>query len=233
MGHDEVVIEAADPANEYESPGQASFADPRAAGRFFVRLVHDWIVATPPPARVLELNCAEGVITEALVRAGYEVLAIEQDPRMVEAATDRIARAGLAADIRLDDATTFEPDEDVDVVLATMRSFFSAMEDAPLAIKRLSVHARAKVIVDLNPRTHPLEDGLHVMRNAGLEHVAWKPVTVPRSRKLNPVGRTALGVATAIPPTRDLLLRRKLRVVIGGAVPGHAPTTASELPGPR
>lgn len=67
-----------------------------------------------PPARVLDLGCGAGRTTGDLARRGYEVVAIDLAPRLLEAARVRYP----ALDFRVMDATalTFE-DESFDALL--------------------------------------------------------------------------------------------------------------------
>jgi SAM-dependent methyltransferase len=202
------------------------YADPAAVAAFFVELVRVWGPVPPPRARILEVSCADGFMTEALVRAGYHLTGIDIAPKMVQAAMDRLDRAGLEADLRVADVRTFEPDKRWDVILAPMWTFFAYVDDPGPVIARLAeaLVPGGKLFVDRNPRTHPLDDGLTALSHAGLKEVAWRPVPVPLRKKLGPLGRAGLRAALAVPPVRDAILSRRLNVVLMGRVPDRPPT---------
>jgi hypothetical protein len=97
-----------------------------------------------------------------------------------------------------------------------MWTFFQYVAEPVPVLARLSKAADAKVIVDLNPRAHPIGDGVAAMRAAGLRDVAWRPVPIPLTRRLGPGRRALLGAALRVPPARDQVLRRRLNVVLEG-----------------
>jgi hypothetical protein len=73
-----------------------------------------------------------------------------------------------------------------------------------------------KLLVDRNPRTHPVQEGIDALARAGLTAVEWRPVAVPLTKRLRPLGAAGLRVALSVPPVRDRLLRRRLNVVLMG-----------------
>jgi SAM-dependent methyltransferase len=192
------------------------YADPAAVVAFYLGLVQAWGPPVPPGASVLEISCADGFMTQGLVRAGYRVTALDIAPAMVEATATRLAGAGLQADLRVADIRTWEPDGRWDVVLAPMWTFFAYVENAPEVLARLARASTTKVIVDLNPRERRVAEGVDAMRRAGLRGVAWRPVPIPLTRKLGPAGRAMLRTAMAVPPLRDAVLRRRFNVVLNG-----------------
>jgi 2-polyprenyl-3-methyl-5-hydroxy-6-metoxy-1,4-benzoquinol methylase len=206
-------IEKYDRGAETYSSG---FVDPASIARRQVELLTRWGAAVPSGASVLELGCADGMITETLVAAGFAVTAVDFSPGMIAEARRRLERAGLEAVLRVADVNELEPTEDYDVVLGLMRTFFSYATDPADVLTRLARRARRKVLVDFNPRTHPVAEATRAMRAAGLGSVAWRPFFVPAHRRVAPPTRLALRVAEHVPPARGLILRRAFNAVVKG-----------------
>lgn len=82
--------------------------------------VHGFLQSVAPGARALDYCCGLGVLTERLANYGARVTGIDISPNSVEAATSRLAEAGLAehADARVMDAEklTF-PDDEFDLIV--------------------------------------------------------------------------------------------------------------------
>jgi 2-polyprenyl-6-hydroxyphenyl methylase/3-demethylubiquinone-9 3-methyltransferase len=68
--------------------------------------------------RILDVGCGGGVFSEALARAGANVLGFDASERSLEAACEHAREAGLEIDYRLALAEDFEPDGTFDVVTA-------------------------------------------------------------------------------------------------------------------
>jgi 2-polyprenyl-3-methyl-5-hydroxy-6-metoxy-1,4-benzoquinol methylase len=215
-----------DIARKYDAAAStysSRYADPDAVAAFFVGLVRTWGSAPPRDARILEVSCADGFMTAALVREGYRVSAIDIAPMMVKAARDRLSRAGLTADIQVADVRTFEPASPWDVILAPMWTFFAYVDHPEPVLGRLAnaLAPGGRLIVDRNPRTHPVAAGVAALTHAGLTEVEWRPVPVPLKKRLGPVAAAGLRTALAVPPIRDAVLRRRLNVVLMGRKPEY------------
>lgn len=112
------------------------------AGMRFVTLgrvdaVHEAVaeLAAPGPgARVLEIGCGTGAVSERLLARGARVTALDQNPEMLEAARARLARSGdAAARVEWRECTAAEidglPEQAFDaVVLCLVLSEMSAAE---------------------------------------------------------------------------------------------------------
>jgi hypothetical protein len=122
----------------------------------------------------------------------------------------------LEAEFVVADVNELDPAEDVDVVLGLMRTFFSYTTDPAEVLARLARRARRKVLVDFNPRTHPVTDAMRAMRSSGLGSVAWRPFFVPAHRRVGRPTLAALRVAERVPPARALVLRRAFNAVVKG-----------------
>jgi 2-polyprenyl-6-hydroxyphenyl methylase/3-demethylubiquinone-9 3-methyltransferase len=68
--------------------------------------------------RILDVGCGGGVFSEALARAGADVLGIDASERSLETAREHAREAGLEIDYRLARAEDFKPDRTFDVVAA-------------------------------------------------------------------------------------------------------------------
>jgi SAM-dependent methyltransferase len=190
------------------------YADPDAIARFYVHLVATWGAPTRRGATVLELGCADGFMTEALLRAGFVVTALDLSPGMIDAARRRLAGAeGLELEVA--DVRTFDPaGRTWDVVLGAMWTFFAYVDDPAAVLARLRAATTRKLIVDRNPRTHPLRGVEDTFLRAGFTTPEVRPVTVPLSRRSTPLVRAAGRVVTAVGPAWKSLVRRKLNVVL-------------------
>lgn len=133
------------------------YRDPAAVARAQVGLVTRWGRPVEPGARVLELGCADGLVTEALAEAGYSVTGVDLSPAMVAAARRRLARRGLPARFVVADIDRLELDGPFDAVLGMMRSFFHYADDPAGALARLRT-VSPKVLVDVNPRQVPIAE---------------------------------------------------------------------------
>ncbi len=86
--------------------------EPRMVGLAHT-LAHCARVLPPAPARVVELGAGDGLLAAALMARGYDVLAVDSDPEMVEASRARGVHAVCA------DAVTFTHDTPFDAALFT------------------------------------------------------------------------------------------------------------------
>jgi ArsR family transcriptional regulator len=76
----------------------------------------------PRGLRVLDLGTGTGVLAQELATAGCEVIAVDHSPRMLEAAREKLAGAGVAGvELRAGDATALPlADAEVDAAFAHM-----------------------------------------------------------------------------------------------------------------
>ncbi len=193
----------------------ARYADPGAIAAHQVALVQRWGTRLPRGASALEIGCADGLVTEALSRAGLKVTAVDLSPGILSAARARLADVGLEARFVEADVDTLDLQEPFDVVLFFFTFFhYAAAPEATLA--RLAAHTGTKLLVDLDPRETPLQVGLDAVRGAGFDHVSWRLFLVPHERRLPLPALMALSAAGRVPGLRRLPLRWKGNVVIKG-----------------
>ena len=192
------------------------YADASAVARRQVALVEGWGSKLAPGDTVLELGCADGLVTEALATAGFVVTAVDLSPVMVETARQRIHHAGLHAAFAVGDVESIDFGRRFDAVLALMCSFFAYAADPHSTLIRLGEHARAKLLVDANPRVVSPRMAVAAVAGAGFDRVAWRPFLVPQRRRLPVSALYTLAGAERIPGVRSLPLRWRGNVVIKG-----------------
>jgi hypothetical protein len=215
---DERRREVADKYDRGASTYSARYADPDAQSDFYLQRIERWAAPLPATASVLEISCADGFMTEALVRRGFRVTGIDLSPEMVKVAGERLSSAGLEADLRVADANTFEPDRTWDVLLAPMATFYHYIDDPAALVARLAPSITGKAFVDLNPREADPERAVGDLRAAGFTaRTEWEPVYVPSSARIGAAGRWTLRTVGSIPPVRSAILKRKFNVVAMGA----------------
>ena len=105
---------------------------------FYLRLADDF--GSP----VLELGAGTGRVTEALARAGHSVVAVDSSPAMLERATARLARAGVADRVELvaGDMRTVERTERFPLVIAPFNALMHlyTLADQDAALTRVAAH---------------------------------------------------------------------------------------------
>lgn len=75
------------------------------------------LVTAAPGARVLDLCAAPGGKTAQLIKAGYEVTALDSDSGRLDRLRDNLKRLGYVAEVVEADGTTYEPRQKFDAIL--------------------------------------------------------------------------------------------------------------------
>jgi SAM-dependent methyltransferase len=89
----------------------------------------------PPPARVADLGCGTGSLSLLMAEAGHHVSGLDISPAMVASAREKVAVAGLDAELSVGDAAVPPwPPGTFDVVLT--RHVLWAMDDPDAALAR-------------------------------------------------------------------------------------------------
>lgn len=178
-----------------------------------------WGTPLAPGDSVLELGCGDGSLGERFVRAGFRYLGVDASARMVESAEWRLRRSGCAGhyDFRRADVRRMTFEEPCDAAVAFMRTFFSYVPEPLTVLRRLRLHVRKKVILDLDPRRdRPLSEALRLLRLAGFRSVSWRPFLVPQRRALRPWVLSLLAGCEGIPGLRSLPLRWNFLCLLKG-----------------
>jgi SAM-dependent methyltransferase len=191
------------------------YADPDAIARRQRDLLASWGSRVLPGASVLELGCADGFVTEVLVRAGYRVTAVDLSRHMIEIARARLAQRHLEAELIVADVNEFLPGRDYDAVLGLMWTFFAYARDPEAVLGRLAERT-SKILVDLNPRLLSSDRAVGALHTSGLPRVASRPFFIPQRYRLGLIARTVLRAAELTPGVRALILKRKFVVILKG-----------------
>ena len=107
---------------DYPQYFDLSFRDETAAEvAFFEQAFSRY--ARIPVSRVLEPACGGGRLVMAMTRRGYEVVAFDLNEQAVRYVRRRLTRAGLVADVFVQDMTDFQLDTQVDAAFCPMNTF--------------------------------------------------------------------------------------------------------------
>lgn len=194
----------------------ARYADAVSVARRQVGLVASWGTAIQPGARVLEFGCADGFVTEALVRSGYEVTAVDLSSEMVKRARQRLSRSGLRARVEVGDLDAYQLDAPYDVVLAMMGTFFRYADDPAAVLGRWGPSVRTKLLVDMDPRSMSRLQACRTLRAAGWSRVDWRPFLVlHRIRMPRPITQVLSGLER-VPGLRAAHLPWRGNVILKG-----------------
>ncbi|HSB03206.1 MAG TPA: class I SAM-dependent methyltransferase, partial [Anaerolineales bacterium] len=60
------------------------------------------------PGRVIDIGCGTGTNVVTLARAGWKVTGVDFAPRAIKLARQKVARAGVQADLSIQDATKLD-----------------------------------------------------------------------------------------------------------------------------
>jgi ubiquinone/menaquinone biosynthesis C-methylase UbiE len=175
-----------------------------------------WGTPLQPGDSVLELGCGDGHLAALFVRYGLQYCGVDISGKMIDVANRRLQKAGLDGRFLLNDVAQLIVSDQYDAVIAYMRTFFAYVRDPLIVLQRLRPLVRKKVILDLNPRSMTLRDGISIMRSAGFRKVTWRPFFVPKEKKLSPWLLKALVLCETVPFVRAAPLRRKFNCLLKG-----------------
>ena len=180
--------------------------------------IERWAATIRPRRFVLEISCADGFMTEALVRRGF------QRHRDRPVAGDGAGRskngwpsAGLEADLRVADANTFEPDRTWDVLAGADGDLLPLHRGPRAALMRLSpASPRRRWSTSTRGQVMPGR-AVDDLRSPGSPtHGVGARLRAEFDRAIGSAGRWALRTVGSIPPVRNAMLRRKFNVVAHG-----------------
>ena len=133
--------------------------------------------AACPGARVLEIGCGTGAVTERLLARGASVTAIEQNPAMLEQARARLATAPRAPDLREQTAAEIDrlPAGAYDAVVASLcLSEMSAAERRfVLRAARERLGPGGRIVVGDEVAPHGPARALHALLRGPQVALAW------------------------------------------------------------
>jgi SAM-dependent methyltransferase len=179
-------------AQGHQAPGGILIGDAavydaisRLLGPFYRGIAADAAAAAPDGARVLEVGCGPGHLSDRLAGHGLEVTGVDLDPAMVERARASAARRGDTGQRRPtflvgDAASLAFPDNSFDLVVSTLSLHHWADPAAGLAeIARVLRPGGRGLIWDLRPggRLHPFGPA-HSHLPDPVEHLGSAPLRV-------------------------------------------------------
>jgi ubiquinone/menaquinone biosynthesis C-methylase UbiE len=177
-----------------------------------------WGTPLQPGDSVLELGCGDGHLAALFVRYGLQYCGVDISGKMIDVANRRLQKAGLEGRFLLNDVAQLTVSDQYDAVIAYMRTFFAYVRDPLMVLQRLRPLVRKKIILDLNPRSMTLGDGISVMRFAGFTKVTWRPFFVPKEKKLSSWLLKTLVLSETVPFVRAAPLRWKFNCLLKGEV---------------
>ena len=179
-------------AQGHQAPGGILIGDAavydtlsRLLGPFYRGIAADAATAAPDGARVLEVGCGPGHLSQRLAGHGLEVTGVDLDPAMVERARASTGRRGDPGQPRPrflvgDAAALAFPDRSFDLVVSTLSMHHWADPAAGLAeIGRVLCPGGRALIWDLRPggRLHPFGPA-HADLPDPVEHLGSAPLQV-------------------------------------------------------
>jgi ubiquinone/menaquinone biosynthesis C-methylase UbiE len=135
------------------------------------------LAAPEPGARILEIGCGTGAVTERLVARGAQVTAFDQSPAMLEQARARLAAAGDRVDLRERTASEIDalPAGAFDAVVASL--CLSEMSAGERRFVLAAAHDRlrngGRIVVGDEVRPAGPARALHALLRAPQVALAW------------------------------------------------------------
>jgi SAM-dependent methyltransferase len=187
-----------------------AYADP---ARFYHRradLVRTLGRPLPAGARILEVGCADGGLSAALVADSFVVEGIDSSPKMVERARQRVPGGATFA---VADLNSYAPAQPVAATIGFRVLPYAA--DLAAFFRRVASFSTEKIVFDLVPSTGPtLEAATTALREAGLSGFTVHPWLLPaRTRVPGPL-LPALGGFERIRPLALAICNRRFSVVV-------------------
>jgi SAM-dependent methyltransferase len=145
---------------------------------------------------VLDLACGDGGLADHLPEQRY--LGVDASKEMVAEGRSRGRELVLA------DLNDFYPPDRVQAT-TIFRAIYYARDRAAL-LRRIEGYTERKLVFDLNPRQHRMDDVRRDLRAAGFDRLEVRPFFVPQTRALPSAVATALrGLERSGPPANALL----------------------------
>ncbi len=207
---------------------------------------YDWMAAQIPPGRVLEIGCGPGFGTQALLRRGCEVLALESLPACIEASAARCGATGVLFEVG--DVLDLNPAQ-----LARMEAFSPVavvcwLMGAPATVTGAAASDGVRAVVAYRERVHRAVAELaarlpsvHLLHVVDRTLIAWQAKDLGRDTLVNyHLGKTLSGLPFAATRSQALYRKmddntvnaaqgRKMTPALRGAMSGAVPVLASLL----
>jgi SAM-dependent methyltransferase len=121
--------------------------------------------ALPPGARVLDAGCGPGLVAEAFLESGFEVLGVDLSAEMIRRARERCARFGPRA--RFEQRSFFDLDPGAPVDCALSRNVLHHLEDPrAFAARQAALVRKGGAVLELDhtgdpdPARHAWSEGI-------------------------------------------------------------------------
>jgi SAM-dependent methyltransferase len=177
----------------------------------YLRHRAELIVSLGPPLepgdRILDLACGDAGLADFL--PGYEYLGVDASEEMVRAARARGVRVELA------DLNDYEPPEPV-AAATCFRAIYYA-RDRRAFFRRVAGYTEKKLVFDLNPRQHAVDDVRADLAAAGFDRIALRPFFVPQTRALSPRLSALLRAAERSGPLARAALKLRFTYVVAAS----------------
>jgi predicted TPR repeat methyltransferase len=166
--------------------------------------------ALAPGARILELGCADGGLSEALVQDGFFVEGMDVSTRMVEFARRRVPECTTFG---VGDLNIYTPAAPVAATIGFR--VLPYVDDLAAFFARTASFSTEKIVFDLVPSTGPTLEAVRLaLRAAGLERVEVHPWLLPAR---TPIPRAGVALVSALERVRPVALaisRRRFSVIV-------------------
>jgi demethylmenaquinone methyltransferase/2-methoxy-6-polyprenyl-1,4-benzoquinol methylase len=136
--------------------------------------------AVPPGARVVELGCGTGALTERLARQGVDVLAYDTAPDMLDRARARLDASGCAARVEWRERTAAEidglPSQAFDAVVSSFAFSELSRGERSYVLRAAFERLRPGGVIAIADETQPtrlLQRLLHRLLRAPQAVLAW------------------------------------------------------------
>jgi SAM-dependent methyltransferase len=166
-----------------------------------------------PGAKILELGCADGGLSEVLVADGYVLEGMDVSSRMIELARRRVPHG---ATFGVGDLNTYAPSEPVEATIGFR--VLPYVDDLATFFARAASYSTEKIVFDLVPSTGPT---LAVVRSAlgaaGLGRVDVHPWLLPARTAIPRVGVSLVSGLEHVRPVALAITRRRFSVVVAAS----------------
>lgn len=163
----------------------------------------------PPGARILELGCADGGLSEVLVEDGFFVEGMDVSTRMIELARRRLPEG---ATFGVGDLNAYAPAEPVAATIGFR--VLPYVDDLAAFFARAASFSTEKILFDFVPSSGPTLDAVRsALREAGLERVEVRPWLLPAR---TPIPRAGVALVSGLERVRPVALavsRRRFSVI--------------------
>jgi SAM-dependent methyltransferase len=165
-------------------------------------------------ARILELGCADGGLSSALVAAGFEVQGVDLSARMIGRAQQRVAGP---AQFSVGELNAFEPAEAVAATIGFR--VLPYVEEPAVFFARVARFSTQKLVFDLVPSTGPtLDDVTGALHAAGLHDLSIRAWLLPARTHLPAVLLPAVSALERSGPLARAITRHRFSIVVAVAL---------------